>query len=108
MTLPTTPEAFQAFLGRFDEGGSAEGLLLCLRDTGAIAGNVNINIIIRGRFQCGSLGYATFAPYAGCGYMGLRDAHPAVPQFAVRVGRLWARWDRMAAQAGSAGSSDRL
>ncbi|MEV7805158.1 GNAT family N-acetyltransferase [Microbispora sp. NPDC088329] len=69
MSLPATPEAFQTFLGRFDEGESAEGLLLCLRDTGAIAGNVNINSIIRGRFQGGSLGYAAFAPYAGQGYM---------------------------------------
>ncbi|WP_310739519.1 GNAT family N-acetyltransferase [Microbispora sp. H10830] len=69
MSLPATPEAFQTFLGRFDEGQSAEGLLVCLRDTGAIAGNVNINSIIRGRFQSGSLGYAAFAPYASQGNM---------------------------------------
>ncbi|WP_239115798.1 GNAT family N-acetyltransferase [Planotetraspora kaengkrachanensis] len=69
LNLPSTPEAFQTFLSRFDEGRSAEGLLVCLRDTGAIAGNVNINSIIRGRFQNGSLGYAAFAPYAGRGYM---------------------------------------
>ncbi len=69
MSLPATPEAFQTFLGRFDEGRSAEGLLICLSDSGAIAGNVNINSIVRGRFQCGSLGYAAFAPYAGRGYM---------------------------------------
>ncbi|WP_228010841.1 GNAT family N-acetyltransferase [Nonomuraea phyllanthi] len=69
LNLPATPEAFQTFLGRFDEGRSAEGLLICLRDTGAIAGNININSIIRGRFQNGSLGYAAFAPYAGRGYM---------------------------------------
>ncbi|MBN6050420.1 GNAT family N-acetyltransferase [Nonomuraea sp. RK-328] len=69
MTLPATPEAFQTFLGRFDDGRSAEGLLVCLRDTGAIVGNVNINSIIRGRFQSGALGYAVFAPHAGRGYM---------------------------------------
>ncbi|MFI6457379.1 GNAT family N-acetyltransferase [Streptosporangium amethystogenes] len=69
MPLPTTPEAFQTFLSRFDEGQSAEGLLVCLRDTGAIAGNVNINSIIRGRFQSGSLGYAAFVPHTGRGYM---------------------------------------
>ena len=69
LNLPATPEAFQAFLDRFDEGRSAEGLLVCLRDTGAIAGNININSIIRGRFQSGSLGYAAFAPYAGRGFM---------------------------------------
>ncbi|MEV4114970.1 GNAT family N-acetyltransferase [Nonomuraea sp. NPDC049695] len=69
MTLPATPEDFQAFVDRFDEGRSAEGLLVCLRDTGAIAGNININSIIRGRAQTGSLGYAAFTPYAGRGYM---------------------------------------
>lgn len=69
LNLPATPEAFQTFFARFDEGQSADGLLICLRDTGAIAGNVNINSIIRGRFQNGSLGYAAFAPYGGRGYM---------------------------------------
>jgi ribosomal-protein-alanine N-acetyltransferase len=69
VTLPATPEAFQAFLARLDEGQSAEGLLICLRDTGAMAGNVSINSIIRGRFQNGSLGYAAFTPYASRGYM---------------------------------------
>ncbi|NUW37001.1 GNAT family N-acetyltransferase [Nonomuraea sp. SMC257] len=69
MPLPATPEAFQAFLGRFDEGQSADGLLICLRDTDVIVGNVNINSIIRGRFQSASLGYAAFEPYAGRGYM---------------------------------------
>lgn len=69
MSLPTTPQMFQAYLGRFDNPLSAESLLICVRDTGAIAGNININNIIRGRFQCGSLGYAAFAPTAGQGYM---------------------------------------
>jgi [ribosomal protein S5]-alanine N-acetyltransferase len=69
MSLPTTPEEFQAYLRRFDDPMSAEGLLVCVRDTGAIAGNVNINSIIRGRFQSASLAYAAFAPTAGQGYM---------------------------------------
>jgi len=69
MSLPSTPQEFHTFLGRFDDPLSAEGLLVCVRDTGAIAGNVNINSIIRGRFQSGSLGYAAFAPSAGQGYM---------------------------------------
>ncbi|NED57511.1 GNAT family N-acetyltransferase, partial [Micromonospora aurantiaca] len=33
------------------------------------AGMVNINSIIRGRYQGASLGYAAFAPSAGQGYM---------------------------------------
>ncbi|MEV5750051.1 GNAT family N-acetyltransferase [Actinoallomurus sp. NPDC052308] len=68
MTLPSTPQEFQAYLARYAQPGE-ESLLVCLRSTGAIAGLVNINSIIRGRFQNGSLAYAAFAPTAGQGYM---------------------------------------
>jgi len=68
MALAATPQEFQAYLRRFDHV-TAEGLLVCLRGTGAIAGVVHINNIIRGRFQNGSLSYAAFAPAAGQGYM---------------------------------------
>ena len=68
MSLPATPPEFQAYLTRFDHV-TAEGFLICLRGTGAIAGAVHINSIIRGRFQNGSLSYAAFAPAAGQGYM---------------------------------------
>jgi [ribosomal protein S5]-alanine N-acetyltransferase len=68
MSPPATPEGFQAYLRRYEQPGE-ESLLICLRSTGAIAGTVNINSIIRGRFQCGSLSYAAFAPTAGKGYM---------------------------------------
>ncbi|MEU4703237.1 GNAT family N-acetyltransferase [Nonomuraea dietziae] len=73
MSLPATPEAFQSYLGRFDHA-TAQSLLICVRGTGAIAGLVNINSIIRGRLQSASLGYAAFTPAAGRGYMseGLR------------------------------------
>jgi [ribosomal protein S5]-alanine N-acetyltransferase len=56
--------------------GPSSSLLIILRDSGAIAGLVNINTIIRGRYQNGSLGYNSFAPAAGRGYMteGLRLA----------------------------------
>ena len=69
MSLPSTPQDFRDFLGKFEDPLSAEGLLVCMRDTGAAAGNININSIIRGRFQSASLGYAAFAPAAGRGYM---------------------------------------
>jgi ribosomal-protein-alanine N-acetyltransferase len=68
MSLPSTPEQFQAYVARY-EGPVEESLLVCLHETGAIAGLFNINSIIRGRFQNGSLGYAAFAPTAGHGYM---------------------------------------
>jgi [ribosomal protein S5]-alanine N-acetyltransferase len=68
MSLPATPPEFQAYLTRFDHV-TAEGFLVCLRGTGAIAGAIHINSIIRGRFQNGSVSYAAFAPAAGQGYM---------------------------------------
>ena len=44
----------QAYLSRY-ERPTEESQLICVRQTGAIAGVVNINSIIRGRFQSGSL-----------------------------------------------------
>jgi [ribosomal protein S5]-alanine N-acetyltransferase len=68
MSLAATPEEFQAYLTRYERPGE-ESLLVCLRDSGAIAGLVNINSMIRGRFQSASVSYAAFAPTAGRGYM---------------------------------------
>lgn len=68
MSLPSTPEQFRAYLARYEQPDE-ESLLIRVRETGAIAGIVNINSIIRGRFQSGSLAYAAFAPTAGQGYM---------------------------------------
>ncbi|OMI36584.1 GNAT family N-acetyltransferase [Streptomyces sparsogenes] len=68
MQLPATPEAFQAWMRRFDDGTN-RGYLVRVRETGATAGTININSIIRGRYQGASLGYAAFAPSAGHGYM---------------------------------------
>ncbi|MFE3453733.1 GNAT family N-acetyltransferase [Nonomuraea sp. NPDC059194] len=69
MSLPATPQAFKTYLERFTDPESSQGLLVCVRETGAIAGTVNINTIVRGRMQGASLGYAAFAPSAGQGYM---------------------------------------
>ncbi|MCT4357734.1 GNAT family N-acetyltransferase [Streptomyces sp. Je 1-79] len=68
MQLPATAEEFQLWMGRFDDGAN-QGFLVRVRETGAAAGMVNINSIIRGRYQGASLGYAAFAPSAGHGYM---------------------------------------
>jgi ribosomal-protein-alanine N-acetyltransferase len=68
MSLPSTPEDFKAYLERYRQPGE-ESLLVCLRSTGAIAGLVNLNSIVRGRFQNASLSYAAFAPTAGQGYL---------------------------------------
>jgi [ribosomal protein S5]-alanine N-acetyltransferase len=68
MSLPSTPQQFQAYVARYEQPDE-ESLLVCVRDTGAIAGMVNINSIIRGRLQSGALAYAAFAPSAGQGYL---------------------------------------
>lgn len=68
MQLPATPEEFRAWMGRFDDGANL-GFLIRVRETGAAAGMVNINSIIRGRYQGASLGYAAFAPSARRGYL---------------------------------------
>ena len=68
MSLAATPEEFRAYLTRYERPGE-ESLLVCLRDSGAIAGLVNLNSMIRGRFQCASVSYAAFAPTAGHGYL---------------------------------------
>ncbi|WP_433181390.1 GNAT family N-acetyltransferase [Actinoallomurus sp. CA-150999] len=68
MSLPSTPERFQAYVARYEQPDE-ESLLVCVRGTGAIAGMVNINSIIRGRLQSGALAYAAFAPTAGQGYL---------------------------------------
>ncbi|MGV9327128.1 GNAT family N-acetyltransferase [Streptosporangium sandarakinum] len=68
MQLPATADDFRSWMRRFDDGANL-GFLIRVRETGAVAGTVNINSIIRGRYQGASLGYAAFAPSAGRGYM---------------------------------------
>ncbi|MFI0357178.1 GNAT family N-acetyltransferase [Actinomadura sp. 9N407] len=68
MSLPSTPELYEAYLTRYEQPDE-ESMVICERGSGAIAGVVNINSIIRGRFQSGSIAYAAFAPSAGQGYM---------------------------------------
>ncbi|MCF3102574.1 GNAT family N-acetyltransferase [Streptomyces roseoverticillatus] len=68
LSMPATEEDFAAYAATLD-GEQRVGLLVCLRETGRAAGFVNINNIVRGRFQCGALGYGAFAPAAGRGLM---------------------------------------
>ncbi|MFI1386310.1 GNAT family N-acetyltransferase [Embleya sp. NPDC020886] len=69
----STPEAFESFVARC-EAPTHEGLVLCLRSSGSIVGGVNINNIVRGSLQSGTLGYVAFASTTGRGYVteGLR------------------------------------
>ena len=67
-TMPTTAEEFRVYLQRFSRT-ETEGLLVCVRGSGTMAGLFTIDTIIRGRFQSASLSYAAFAPAASQGYM---------------------------------------
>jgi [ribosomal protein S5]-alanine N-acetyltransferase len=65
---PRTADEFKGYLcGR--QSPTEAGFLICCRESGAIAGVININCIVRGYFQSGYLGYYVGAPYAGQGYM---------------------------------------
>ncbi|MFF7984150.1 GNAT family N-acetyltransferase [Streptomyces sp. NPDC007901] len=68
-----TVEAFESHLERFEQP-THEGFVICLRDTGTIVGGININNIVRGTLQSGTLGYTSYASTTGRGYMteGLR------------------------------------
>ncbi|MEQ8861076.1 MAG: GNAT family protein [Pseudomonadales bacterium] len=59
-----------------------EGLLVCCRDSDAIAGVININNIVRGSFLSASLGYYAGAPYVNRGYM--REGLELVKSYAFR------------------------
>ncbi|CAM5247936.1 hypothetical protein SALBM135S_06349 [Streptomyces alboniger] len=67
---PTADDTYRAYASPLIEDPAREGFLLCERDSGAIAGFININNIVRGGFRCGALGYGAFAHAAGRGLMG--------------------------------------
>ncbi|MFG3496917.1 GNAT family N-acetyltransferase [Streptomyces sp. NPDC047928] len=71
---PETTGAYTPWARALIEDPARESFLVCARDSGAVAGFVNINNIVRGAFQCGALGYGAFAHAAGRGLMseGLR------------------------------------
>lgn len=65
---PLTRATFRQYLAR-TERDDHEGLLVCRRSDGAIAGVININNIVRGTFLSASIGYYGSALHAGNGYM---------------------------------------
>ncbi|MET9853770.1 GNAT family protein [Streptomyces sp. NPDC006450] len=75
LSPPATVEAYEAYAAPLIAGAAAAtatgrtGFLVCERDSGAIAGFVNVNNIVYGAFQCGALGYGAFAHAAGRGLM---------------------------------------
>ncbi|MFI6711494.1 GNAT family N-acetyltransferase [Nonomuraea sp. NPDC050478] len=65
---PTSAEAFEDYVGRFD-GVTAVGLVVCVSDTGRLAGFVNLRGIVRGDEHRATIGFGGFAATAGRGYM---------------------------------------
>lgn len=66
---PADAETYAVYAGRLIEDPARAGFLVCERDSGGIAGFININNIVRGGFLCGALGYGAFAHAAGRGLM---------------------------------------
>ncbi|MFD4415530.1 GNAT family N-acetyltransferase [Streptomyces sp. NPDC058466] len=66
---PVGAETYSAYAGRLIRDPTKAGFLVCERDSGAIAGFININNIVEGGFLCGALGYGAFAHAAGRGLM---------------------------------------
>lgn len=66
---PATADAYAAYAGRLIDDPARAGFLVCEKDSGAIAGYININNIVAGAFQSGALGYGAFAHAAGRGLM---------------------------------------
>ena len=66
---PVTARAYAAYAGRLIDDPTKAGFLVCEKDSGAIAGYININNIVEGGFLCGALGYGAFAHAAGRGLM---------------------------------------
>ena len=52
-----------------DGGDTHENFFVCRRDTGELAGVVNIGEIVRGLLRSGYLGYCAFVPHDGQGLM---------------------------------------
>jgi ribosomal-protein-alanine N-acetyltransferase len=67
VSAPTDPDAFRAYVGRLDAKSNAGFLLRSTREE--LVGVVNVNEIVRGRFQSAYLGYYAFVPHHGRGYM---------------------------------------
>lgn len=66
--FPKTPDIFASYL-RTRTGQSDDGFLICERESGHIAGIINLNCIVRGFFQSAYLGYCVGQPFAGRRYM---------------------------------------
>lgn len=81
IVAPVTPAQFEAYLERMAQPASAP-YLVCRRDSGEIAGVINLSNIVRGLFRSGYLGYYAFAGQERQGF--LREGLRAVVRHAFR------------------------
>jgi ribosomal-protein-alanine N-acetyltransferase len=65
---PSTAAQYHTYLQRQD-GRSHWAFLVCRRDTGALAGVINISNAVRGSFHSAYLGYYAFTPHDRQGLM---------------------------------------
>ena len=70
---PATVERYDAFVRSLAQPSRAS-FVVCLRESGDLAGVVNLSEIVRGAFQSAYLSYYAFVPHAGRGLLseGLR------------------------------------
>jgi len=67
-SAPATPAQFRAYLERMARPGN-HAFLVCRRDSGELAGVINISNIVLGAFRSGYLGYYAFAGHERQGLM---------------------------------------
>lgn len=65
---PASVEEYTTYL-KHCRRASSRGFFACDRETGVLAGVVNVSQIYRGNFQSAYLGFYAFQPCAGKGYM---------------------------------------
>ena len=65
---PLTAHMFRAYLRRTQRDDHA-GYVICLRESDAIVGVINVNNVIRGSFRSASVGYYAAQAHVGKGYM---------------------------------------
>lgn len=64
---PATPQAFREHVR--NAGAHDDHLVVCRKEDGAIVGYFGLSQIVHGRFRNAFVGYYTFEPFAGQGYM---------------------------------------
>jgi ribosomal-protein-alanine N-acetyltransferase len=85
VTAPSTDDGYRRYLRHLDRE-STWGFLICRRDTGTIAGVINVSNAVRGVFQSAYLGYYAFEGHEHQGLM--REGLKAVVRHSFRTLKL--------------------